>query len=84
MTHVNDHSVDDANQLGKFLYVVGPRNTAEQRMVKVGANYGELVVVNDGVKEDESIITGNLQKLAPGTAVQPKPASYGRAQMTRK
>ena len=29
----------------------------------------------DGVKEGESVITGNLQKLGPGTAVQPKPAA---------
>jgi membrane fusion protein, multidrug efflux system len=63
-----------SNQLGKFVYVVGARNTAEQHMVKLGPTYGELVVVSDGVKEGESIITGNLQKLGPGAAVQPKPA----------
>lgn len=64
-----------SNQIGKFVYVVGADNTAEQRMVKLGPTYGELVVVNDGVKEGESVITGNLQKLGPGAAVQPKPAA---------
>jgi len=64
-----------SNQMGKFVYVVGAGNTAEQRMVKLGPTYGELVVVNEGVKEGESIITGNLQKLGPGAAVQPKPAA---------
>ena len=64
-----------SNQIGKFVYVVGAGNTAEQRMVKLGATYGELVVVSDGVKEGESVITGNLQKLGPGTAVQPQPAA---------
>jgi multidrug efflux system membrane fusion protein len=64
-----------SNQIGKFVYVVGAGNKAEQHMVKLGATYGELVVVNDGVKEGESVITGNLQKLGPGTAVQPKPAA---------
>ncbi len=44
-------------------------------MVKLGPTYGELVVVDKGVKEGESIITGNLQKLGPGAAVQPKPAA---------
>jgi RND family efflux transporter MFP subunit len=63
-----------SNQIGKFVYVVGAGNKAEQHMVKLGATYGELVVVNDGVKEGESVITGNLQRLGPGTAVQPKPA----------
>ena len=64
-----------SNQIGKFVYVVGAGNTAEQRIVKLGATYGELVVVNDGVKEGEPVVTGNLQKLGPGTAVQPKPAT---------
>lgn len=62
-----------SNQIGKFVYVVGAGNTAEQRTVKLGPTYGALVVVNNGVKEGESIITGNLQKLGPGAAVQPKP-----------
>jgi multidrug efflux system membrane fusion protein len=64
-----------SNQIGKFVYVVGAGDTAEQRMVKLGPTYGELVVVDNGVKEGESIITGNLQKLGPGAAVQPKPAA---------
>ena len=64
-----------SNQIGKFVYVVGAGNKAEQHMVKLGATYGELVVVNDGVKEGEAVITGNLQKLGPGTAVQPKAAA---------
>ena len=64
-----------SNQIGKFVYVVGAGDTAEQRMVKLGPTYGELVVVDKGVKEGESIITGNLQKLGPGAAVQPKPAA---------
>src|SRR5882724_3421767 len=64
-----------SNQLGKFIYVVGAGNTVEQRMVKLGATYGELVVVNDGLKEDDTVITGNLQKIGPGASVQPKPAA---------
>ena len=64
-----------SNQIGKFVYVVGAGDTAEQRMVTLGPTYGELVVVNKGVNEGESIITGNLQKLGPGAAVQPKPAA---------
>jgi multidrug efflux system membrane fusion protein len=61
-----------SNQLGKFVYLVGTGNLAEQHMVKLGATYGELVVVNDGVEEGDSVITGNLQKIGPGASVQPK------------
>ena len=64
-----------SNQIGKFVYVVEPGNTAEQRMIKLGPISGELVVVTDGVKEGEAIITGNLQKLGPGAVVEPKPAA---------
>jgi multidrug efflux system membrane fusion protein len=61
-----------SNQLGKFVYLVGTGNLAEQHIVKLGATYGELVVVNDGVEEGDSVITGNLQKIGPGASVQPK------------
>jgi membrane fusion protein, multidrug efflux system len=34
---------------------------------------GELVVVEKGVAEGESIIVGDLQKLGPGMPVKPAP-----------
>ncbi len=61
-----------SNQLGKFVYVVGEGNRVEQRFVKPGASHGQLVVV-DGVKEGESVIVGNLQKIGPGAPVTPLP-----------
>jgi multidrug efflux system membrane fusion protein len=63
-----------SSQLGKYLYVVGDKNTAEQRLVTTGATDGDLVSV-EGLKEDELVITGNLQKIAPGALVQPLPPS---------
>jgi multidrug efflux system membrane fusion protein len=75
--HVGD--MDDAllvpqaavgsSQIGKFVYVVGPDNKAEQRYVALGPADGDLVVVTKGVKEGDQVIVGNLQKLGPGTAV---------------
>jgi membrane fusion protein, multidrug efflux system len=80
--HVED--MDDAllvpqvavgsSQIGKFVYVVGPDNKAEQRYVSLGPADGDLVAVTKGVNEGDSIIVGNLQKLGPGTLVQANPA----------
>jgi len=81
--HVGD--MDDAllvpqaavgsSQIGKFVYVVGPDNKADQRYVSLGPIDGDLVVVTKGVKEGDSIIVGNLQRVGPGTLVQAKPAA---------
>jgi membrane fusion protein, multidrug efflux system len=80
--HVGD--MDDAllvpqaaigsSQIGKFVYVVGPDNKAEQRYVSLGPTEGDLVVVTKGVNEDDRVIVGNLQRLGPGTLVQANPA----------
>jgi membrane fusion protein, multidrug efflux system len=80
--HVGD--MDDAllvpqaaigsSQIGKFVYVVGPDNKAEQRYVSLGPTEGDLVVVTKGVNEDDCVIVGNLQRLGPGTLVQANPA----------
>jgi multidrug efflux system membrane fusion protein len=76
--HVGD--MDDAllvsqaavgsSQIGKFVYVVGPDNKAEQRYVSLGPTEGDLVVVTKGVEATDQVIIGNLQRLGPGTAVQ--------------
>jgi len=63
-----------SSQLGKYLYVVGTGNKAEQRLVTTGPTDGELVGVS-GIKESDLIITGNLQKIGPGIPVQPLPPS---------
>jgi membrane fusion protein, multidrug efflux system len=62
-----------SSQIGKFVYVVGPDNKAEQRYVALGPADGDLVVVTKGVNEGDQVIVGNLQKLGPGTLVQAKP-----------
>jgi multidrug efflux system membrane fusion protein len=62
-----------SNQIGKFVYVVGPDNRADQRYVSLGPADGDLVVVAKGVNEPDDVIVGNLQKIGPGTLVQPGP-----------
>jgi multidrug efflux system membrane fusion protein len=61
-----------SNQLGKYVYVVGEGNKAEQRLVSLGPSDGGLVAVLKGVSEGEHVINGNLQKIGPGGLVQPQ------------
>ena len=60
-----------SSQLGKYVFVIGKGNKAEQRLVSLGPTDGDLVAVLKGVSEGEHVISGNLQKIGPGAAVQP-------------
>jgi multidrug efflux system membrane fusion protein len=62
-----------SSQLGKYVYVVGKGDKAEQRLVSLGATDGTLVAVRKGVVEGDRVIDGNLQKIGPGAAVKPLP-----------
>ena len=65
--------------MGKFVYVVGAGDKAEQRLVTLGPTDGGLVSVASGVKEDDRIIVGNLQKIGPGSPVRPLPPQTEQA-----
>jgi multidrug efflux system membrane fusion protein len=67
-----------SSQLGKYLYIVGKGNTAEQRLVQTGPIDGDLVGVT-GIKESDLVITGNLQKIGPGALVQPLPPAQAQS-----
>jgi membrane fusion protein, multidrug efflux system len=62
-----------SNQMGKFVYVVGAGDKAEQRLLTLGPMDGDLVRVTNGLTEGDRIIVGNLQKIGPGSPVQPLP-----------
>jgi multidrug efflux system membrane fusion protein len=61
-----------SSQLGKYVYVVGAGGKAEQKLVKLGPTDGDNVSVT-GLAETDQVITGNLQKIGPGSPVQPLP-----------
>jgi membrane fusion protein, multidrug efflux system len=63
-----------SSQLGRYVYVVGPDEKAEQRIVTLGRTYGDLIVVEQGLAEGEPVIVGDLQKVRPGAPVTPRPA----------
>ena len=52
--------------------VVGPDNKIDIRTVKVGERIGPMLIVEEGLKPGEMVVTG-MQKVRPGAAVNPKP-----------
>ena len=62
-----------SSQLGKYLYVVGKGDIAEQHLVSIGVTDGDLVAVVKGIGESDQVIAGNLQKIGPGSPVHPLP-----------
>jgi membrane fusion protein (multidrug efflux system) len=58
-----------------FVWVIGADNKATQRGVKVGETFGESVLIVEGVKAGERIVTEGMQKVREGVPVQPKTAA---------
>ena len=62
-----------AGQQGTFVFVVKPDNTVEARPVKVGRRLARDVVIEQGVKGGERVVTDGQLRLVPGTRVEVKP-----------
>jgi len=58
-----------------FVWVIGADNKATQRAVKVGETLGENLLILEGLKAGERIVTEGLQKVREGAPVQPKTAA---------
>ncbi|HMK37107.1 MAG TPA: efflux RND transporter periplasmic adaptor subunit [Desulfomonilaceae bacterium] len=62
---------------GSFVYVINEDSTAELRPVKLGQRQGELVVVDEGLKPGEHVVTNGQLGVVPGGKVrleEPRPA----------
>ena len=57
------------DQRGAFVLVVTDQQLVEQRYVVPGPQSGTAVVIEDGLREGESVITEGLQRVRPGVAV---------------
>ena len=55
---------------GSFVYVVKPDLSAELRPVKVGQRQGDRVVIDDGLKAGERVVTKGQLGVTPGGKVQ--------------
>lgn len=60
-------------QGGYQVAVVGADHHVELRSVKVGDRAGALWIIEEGVKDGESVVVEGLQRIKPGAVVNPKP-----------
>ncbi len=65
-------SAVQAGQQGSYVYVVGPDNKAEARVVTVAFEAGAETVIATGLKGGETVITDGQLRVAPGVAVDVK------------
>jgi multidrug efflux system membrane fusion protein len=62
------------SQSGPFVFVLKPDNTVDLRQVKPGQRQeGDTVVIESGLKAEETVVVTGQLALAPGTKVDPKP-----------
>jgi membrane fusion protein (multidrug efflux system) len=66
-------------QLGEFnVFVVGDSSKAEPRVIKVGRQVNQGIIVNSGLKTGEVIVVDGVQNVRPGAVVQAGPAEAGQ------
>jgi membrane fusion protein, multidrug efflux system len=59
-------------QVGKYLFVVKPDQTAELRQVTAGQTVGGVTIIEKGIRPGETVVTDGQLRLEPGTKVQIK------------
>ena len=64
---------------GASVMVVGPKNIAVQRPIKLGALNGKNWIVLSGLKAGDRVIVNGLQKVRPGAPVSVAPAKSAAA-----
>jgi len=55
---------------GLFVYVVKPDSTVEARPVKMGADTGELALINSGIQAGEQVVIAGQYRLQPGARIR--------------
>jgi len=61
-----------ADQAGRFAMIVGDDGVVERRNVGIGAKYGEMVLVTDGLNGNERVVIDGIQRSRPGAEVTAK------------
>ncbi len=64
-----------ADQQGDYVFVVDAHNKAQQRRIKLGQSTPSTAVVTSGLKPGELVVSEGVQRVRPGQAVSPGPAS---------
>ncbi len=60
---------------GKFVFVVGPDNTARPTPIQVGDWYGDQWIINSGLQAGDRVVVDGAVRLQPGASVQIRPAA---------
>ena len=55
---------------GTFVYTVGDDNVVHMRVLKLGPTDGDRIVVLDGLKPGENVVTEGVDRLREGSKVQ--------------
>ena len=63
-----------AGQQGPFVFVVKPDLTVESRRVRVGRRLPTELVIEEGVRAGERVVTDGQLRLVPGARIEVKPA----------
>lgn len=64
-----------SDQQGDYVYVVDAENKAQRRPIQLGQSTPSTAVITNGLKEGERVISEGVQRVRPGEAVSPAPAS---------
>jgi RND family efflux transporter MFP subunit len=59
-----------ADQDGRYVFVVGADDVVEQRSVQVGPADGVMRVISSGLTKDDRVLVRGLQRARPGAAVK--------------
>ncbi|WP_207459019.1 efflux RND transporter periplasmic adaptor subunit [Azospirillum sp. SYSU D00513] len=59
---------------GRFVLVLDAENRVSQRRIEPGAQMEQMLAVEKGLQEGETVILDGAQKVRPGMVVQPSPA----------
>lgn len=58
-----------SGQQGDYVFVIGAGDKAEMRNIRLGPNAGDKVVIEDGVRPGERVVTDGQLRLTPGAQV---------------
>src|SRR5436309_8592154 len=61
-----------ADQGGRYVLIVNAENMVEQRKVQVGPSFGEMAVIEDGLKADDRVVIAGILRAVPGQKVDPQ------------
>jgi len=61
-----------SDQAGRYVLIVNGDNVVEQRKVTVGPTVAENVVIENGLKAEDRVVTAGLLRAVPGQKVDPQ------------